>query len=77
MAGADEQDVAGATRTPCTRSAASRSSRNTCSPGSSQGTPRARGTSSSTPRPTSPSLRTSIAPSRRPAAVTELSGLPS
>ena len=45
----------GPTRTPCSRSAASRSSGNTCSPGSSHGTPRRRGTSSSTPRPTRPS----------------------
>ena len=36
--------------------------RNTCSPGSIQGTPRTRGTSSRTPRPTNPSLRMSIAP---------------
>ena len=65
VTGAHHEDVAGADATPCSRSAASRSSRKMCSPGSSQRTPRRRGTSSSTPRPTSPSRSTSIASDRR------------
>src|SRR5207244_659679 len=44
--------------TPCAFSAAASSSGSTASPGSIQVTPRSRGTSISTPRPTTPSLVT-------------------
>ena len=48
----------------------------TKSPGSSQGTPRSRGMSSSTPRPTTPSFATSMVSSAAPFEVTVAAGTP-
>jgi hypothetical protein len=76
MPGADEQDVAAPALTSCSRSAASRVSRHTWSPGSTHRTRPACGTSSRTSRPTSPSLRMR-SPPRAPRGVNDRSGFPS
>ena len=77
MPGAHQQDVAWAHAHPLLALGRLVLLGNTSSPGSSHRIPRRRGTSSSTPRPTRPSFRTSIAPDPAPPAVTDSSGVPS
>ena len=76
MSGADQEDVAAANLTPCSRSHASRSATRTWSPGSSQATSRWRRHVEQYPAPDEPVLEHSIASTVAPSAVNEFLGRP-